>query len=137
MVLWKQCEIVCIAWLPFLIKLRQKLNKSSYPAVLAPLRRSIMDNAAHGTYQVEAVAAAANLSLRTAQRLANQHGTSVQQLIDDVRLANAKTFLNNAEIIIETVAQFVGYADVRAFRRAFKRWTRVCLKEYPNEISKE
>jgi AraC-like DNA-binding protein len=96
-----------------------------------------MDNAAHGTYQVEAVAAAAKLSLRTAQRLANQHGTSVQQLIDDVRLANAKTFLNNAEIIIETVAQLVGYADVRAFRRAFKRWTGVCLKEYPNEISKE
>ncbi|MGD1854569.1 MAG: helix-turn-helix domain-containing protein [Leptolyngbyaceae cyanobacterium] len=117
--------------------LRQKLNEDRYPPALLPLRRSIMDNAAHGKYEVTAAAAAANLSLRTAQRLANQHGTSIQQLIDDTRLVNAKTFLNNTEITIETVAQLVGYADVRAFRRAFKRWTGMSPKEYRNKIFKE
>ena len=112
--------------------LRQKLNGDRYPAALAALRQSIMDNATHGTYEVTAAAAAANLSLRTAQRLAKQHGTSVQKLINEIRQTNAKSFLNNSEITIETVAQLIGYADVRAFRKAFKRWTGLSPKEYRN-----
>ncbi|MEM8716246.1 MAG: helix-turn-helix domain-containing protein, partial [Cyanobacteria bacterium P01_G01_bin.4] len=116
--------------------LRQKLNADRYPAALAPLRRSIMDNAAHGRYEVTAAAAAANLSLRTAQRLAKQHGTSLQKLIDEIRLANAKNFLRNPEITIETVAQLIGYTDARAFRRAFKRWTGLSLKDYRNDLFK-
>ncbi|MEL7069770.1 MAG: AraC family transcriptional regulator ligand-binding domain-containing protein [Cyanobacteria bacterium J06581_3] len=116
--------------------LRQKLNSDRYPAALAPLRQSIMDNAAQGTYEVAAAAAAANMSLRTAQRLAQQHGTSVQKLVNDIRQENAKTFLNNPEITIDTVGQLVGYADVRAFRRAFKRWTGLSPKEYRNDIFK-
>ena len=114
--------------------LRQKLTREYYPAALAQLRQSIIDNAAHGTYEVAAAAAAANLSLRTAQRLAQQHGTSVQKLINDIRQTNAKTFLSNPEITIETVAQLVGYADVRAFRKAFNRRTGLSPKEYRNEI---
>ena len=117
--------------------LRQKLNSDRYPAALAPLRQSIMDNAAQGTYEVAAAAAAANMSLRTAQRLAQQHGTSVQKLVNDIRQTNAQAFLSNPEITIETVGQLVGYADVRAFRRAFKRWTKLSPKEYRNEIFKE
>ncbi|MEO1183163.1 MAG: AraC family transcriptional regulator ligand-binding domain-containing protein, partial [Cyanobacteria bacterium J06636_28] len=39
------------------VKLRQKLNDDDYPVALAPLRRSIMDNAAHGEYRVAAAAA--------------------------------------------------------------------------------
>ena len=117
--------------------LRQKLNGDRYPTALAPLCQSIMDNAAHGTYEVAAAAAAANLSLRTAQRLAKQHGgTSVQKLIDDIRQANAKTFLNKPQMTIETVAQLVGYADVRAFRKAFKRWTGLSPKEYRTKTFK-
>ncbi|MEM9218091.1 MAG: helix-turn-helix domain-containing protein [Cyanobacteria bacterium P01_F01_bin.150] len=117
--------------------LRQKLNGDRYPKDFALLYQSIMDNAAHGTYEVSAAAAAANLSLRTAQRLAKQHGTSMQKLINDIRQANAKTFLSNSEMTIETVAKLVGYADVRAFRKAFKRWTGLSPKEYRNETFKE
>ena len=116
--------------------LRQKLNSDRHPTALAPLRQSIMDNAAQGTYEVAAAAAAANISLRTAQRLAQQHGTSVQKLINEIRQANAKAFLNNPEITVETVGQLVGYADVRAFRKAFKRWTGLTPKKYRNEIIK-
>ncbi|MEM1369917.1 MAG: AraC family transcriptional regulator ligand-binding domain-containing protein [Cyanobacteria bacterium P01_H01_bin.15] len=116
------------------VNLRQKLNEDHYPLALAPLRRSIMDNAAHGKYEVVAAAAAANLSLRTAQRLAAQHGTSLQKLINEIRLINAKKFLNNREINLSTVAQLLGYADVRSFRKAFKRWTGLSPKAYRNEL---
>ena len=102
-----------------------------------PLRRSIMDNAAHGKYEVAAAAAATNLSLRTAQRLAKQHGTSLQKLIDEIRLLNAKKFLNNPEISLPMVAQLLGYADVGSFRKAFKRWTGLSPKAYQNELFKD
>lgn len=117
--------------------MRQKLQTDVYPVALLPLRRSIMDNATRGEYGSTAAAAAANLSLRTAQRLTAEYGTSLQELIDEIRLANAKNFLRNPEIKIETVAQLVGYADVRAFRRAFKRWTSLSPREYRNGILKK
>ena len=119
------------------VKLRQNLNEDSHPVALMPLRRSIMDNAAHGKYEVAAAATAANLSLRTAQRLAQQHGTSLQKLIDEIRLINAKKFLNNPEITLSTVARLLGYAEVGSFRKAFKRWTGLSPKAYRNETFKE
>ena len=119
------------------IDLRQKLQKDPYPPALMPLYQSIMDNAARGTYEVTAAVVEANLSLRTAQRLAKHHGTSLQTLIDETRLMNSQEFLANPDINISTVSQLVGYGDVRAFRRAFKRWTGQSPKEYRNDILKK
>lgn len=118
-------------------ELRQKLDSDRYPAALANLRQSIMANAAQGEYGAAAAAAAANLSLRTAQRLAKQHDTSLQQLIDEIRLANAKKLLSNLDISIEATGYLLGYADARAFRRAFKRWTSLSPKEYRKVISED
>ena len=106
---------------PHFAKLRQKLNDDRYPLALTKLRQSIIDNAAQGEYSATAAAATLNLSLRSAQRLAAQHHTSLQRLIDEVRLAKAKTLLNDPDSTIERVSQLVGYTDSRAFRRAFKR----------------
>ncbi|MEM1370083.1 MAG: helix-turn-helix domain-containing protein, partial [Cyanobacteria bacterium P01_H01_bin.15] len=55
-------------------------------------------------------------------------------LIDEIRLANAKSFLSDPEIDIATVGQIVGYTDARAFRRAFKRWTGLSPKEYRSQV---
>ena len=118
-------------------ELRQKLGSDRYPIALANLRRSIMENAAQGEYRAAAAATRANISLRTAQRLAKQHGTSLNELIDEIRLANAKSFLSDPEIDIAMVGQLVGYTDARAFRRAFKRWTGKSPKEYRREILSE
>ncbi|MGD1927287.1 MAG: AraC family transcriptional regulator ligand-binding domain-containing protein [Leptolyngbyaceae cyanobacterium] len=111
-------------------ELRQQLKSDRYPIALAELRRGIMENATQGEYGAAAAAAKANISLRTAQRLAKQHGTSLNALIDEIRLANAKSFLGDPEIDITTVGEIVGYTDARAFRRAFKRWTGRSPKEY-------
>ncbi|MBE9101867.1 AraC family transcriptional regulator ligand-binding domain-containing protein [Vacuolonema iberomarrocanum] len=114
-------------------ELRQQLGSDRYPLALAKLRQGIMENATQGEYGAAAAAAKANISLRTAQRLAKQHGTSLNALIDEIRLANAKSFLDDPEIDIATVGQLVGYTDARAFRRAFKRWTGLSPKEYRRE----
>lgn len=114
-------------------ELRQQLGSDRYPIALAKLRQGIMENATQGEYGAAAAAVKANISLRTAQRLVKQHGTSLNALIDEIRLANAKSFLGDPEIDIATVGQLVGYTDARAFRRAFKRWTGLSPKEYRRE----
>ncbi|MEM6453309.1 MAG: AraC family transcriptional regulator ligand-binding domain-containing protein [Cyanobacteria bacterium P01_D01_bin.105] len=111
-------------------ELRQQLGSDRYPIALAEIRRGIMENATQGEYGAAAAAASANISLRKAQRLAKQYGTSLNTLIDEIRLAYAKSFLRDPEIDIATVGKLVGYTDPRAFRRAFKRWTGLSPKEY-------
>ena len=87
------------------------------------LLRAIDENSSIGEYRIRAVAERANMSVRSAQRIAFERGTSLQKLINESRSANARAFLRNSEIEIEKVASLVGYSDARAFRRAFKRWT--------------
>ncbi|MFN3211956.1 MAG: AraC family transcriptional regulator ligand-binding domain-containing protein [Henriciella sp.] len=86
-------------------------------------RDAVQENALIGIFSARAAAIAANMSLRTAQRLVAARGTTIQHIMDQVRERRAKELLENAEIGIGAIASSLGYADERAFRRAFKRWT--------------
>ncbi|MEM6747569.1 MAG: AraC family transcriptional regulator ligand-binding domain-containing protein [Pseudomonadota bacterium] len=98
-------------------------DRDGLPVEVQRLREGIVQNASRGEFSAAAAAAGVNMSLRAAQRLAAEHGTSLQDLITDVRRAAAEKYLSNREIDTETVAALTGYSEARAFRRAFKRWT--------------
>lgn len=100
-----------------------RIEHSETTAELRALKQAVVSNAAGGGYRAAAVATAAGLNLRAAQRLAARNGLSLQRMIDDTRAASAKRFLADPAVPVETVAALVGYSDDRAFRRAFKRWT--------------
>jgi len=102
-------------------QVRNRVAREKIPPELSKLRDAISKNAEHGEYSVTAAAARTNLSLRAAQRLASLHKTSLQDLVEDIRLSNAKEFLRDPLATVETVARLVGYTDDRSFRRAFKR----------------
>lgn len=102
---------------------KKRLAQNTPPNKLQKLRSAIMENAERGNYSPAAAAARAGLSLRSAQRLTSDHETSLQIMVDEVRASNAKEFLNNPRVSVETVSRLVGYTEDRAFRRAFKRWT--------------
>ncbi|MEM9048659.1 MAG: helix-turn-helix domain-containing protein [Pseudomonadota bacterium] len=90
---------------------------------LGLLRRAIATGAATGDFGVAGILHRSRLSRRTAQRLTARHGTTLGALIEEARLARAKLLLSDRGMSIERAAQFLGYSDDRAFRRAFKRWT--------------
>jgi len=102
-------------------QVRNRVEREKVPPELSTLRDAIAKNAEHGDFSVTAAAARANLSLRSAQRLASLHQTSLQDLIEDIRLSGAKEILRDPSTTVETVARLVGYTDDRSFRRAFKR----------------
>ncbi|MEL6337736.1 MAG: helix-turn-helix domain-containing protein, partial [Pseudomonadota bacterium] len=103
--------------------------QNQVPAFLR-LARAIADGGASGDYRVSAAVIRADMSPRAAQRVAARAGTSLQDMIEEARRANAEAFLSDPTITIETVATMLGYSDDRAFRRAFKRWTGTSPSDY-------
>ena len=63
------------------------------------------------------------MSERTLQRNLGREGTSMQALLDELRHQLALRHLAEAKESIAEISFLLGFADVRAFHRAFKRWT--------------
>ncbi|MEO1041084.1 MAG: AraC family transcriptional regulator ligand-binding domain-containing protein [Pseudomonadota bacterium] len=114
----------------------ERLGGAGVPEALTELRQAILENAARGTFEAAAIAATAGMSLRTAQRLAAHHGTSVSAMIDEVRATSARELLKETDTDIETISAMLSYSDSRAFRRAFKRWTGFTPTAYRLSVKK-
>jgi AraC-like DNA-binding protein len=71
----------------------------------------------------ERLAAMFNMHVRTFHRRLSDHGTSHQQLLDDTRLSFACRLLEEDRRSLPQIAELLGYAEMRSFIRAFKRWS--------------
>jgi len=103
--------------------MRAQLRARGPADALAAVRRAIEQLAERSAYSAEALARRMGMSLRSLQRHVRGHGSTVSALLDTARQANAVALLNDPRLSIDQVAEAVGYADRRAFNRAFKRWT--------------
>lgn len=90
---------------------------------LARLVRAIEFNGHDGLFGAADAASRARLSLRSAQRIMAAHGTSLRQAVEEFRARKALQYLGDGRLDTEEIAARLGYADARAFRRAFARWT--------------
>ena len=63
------------------------------------------------------------VSPRTLQRRLAERGTNLSKVLDEVRERDARRRLLDPETRVEDVAAALGFADVSAFSRAFRRWT--------------
>jgi AraC-like DNA-binding protein len=84
-------------------------------AIVAELRR--------GEVQLASVATAVAVSERTLQRRLRDEGTSFEALLDETRFALASSYLRDPALGIAEIAWLIGYAEIAAFYRAFRRWT--------------
>lgn len=62
------------------------------------------------------------ITIRTAQRRFREEGTSFREVIEEARARRAREMLS-AEMPASSIAEALGFGDVRSFRRAAKRWT--------------
>lgn len=76
----------------------------------------------NGTPKVSAVAKPLGVSARTLQRRLRAEGTSVNQLVDRVREDLATQHLRRG-VSTSEIAMVLGFSELSAFHRAFKRWT--------------
>lgn len=113
-------ELICVAVRAQLDRLleRPPPHRELVQALLGSLRGSVDEACALGE-----LAQAFNCSERTLRRRLAQEGASYVHLRDQVRHERATDLLRNTGMSVAEVAQAVGFADARSFRRAFKRWT--------------
>lgn len=106
---------------------RHQLNQLLHiPIGQDDLLESVASRLRHGLQETPRqgdMAGHINVSERTLRRRLAQRETSFRELRDTTRLARARDLLANTGMTIAEVAQALGYADARSFRRAFKRWT--------------
>lgn len=76
-----------------------------------------------GEPTLESVGRAMAMSARTLQRRLADEGTTFQRVLDEARQALATAWLAEGATSVGEVAFLTGFADARAFRRAFQRWT--------------
>lgn len=74
---------------------------------------------------LEQVAAHFHQSPRNLRRQLRARGVGFQDLLDEVRYAQARQYLTATALTVESIARQLGYADPRSFRTAFKRWSQM------------
>lgn len=94
------------------------------PSTTDALRRHLIKLPPSIVPEVHAVARALGMSERTLQRRLGDEGTSFKAVLDGVRREFSLSYLRDPRHSISDVAFLVGFAEVSAFSRAFRRWTR-------------
>ena len=107
-----------------------ELLPAAVPPIVAQIREAVLGELATSGAELSRVAKRVAMSTRTVQRRLEEAGTSYQDLVDEVRGALAKDLLRDRARSIIDVAFELGYADLKGFYRAFRRWTETTPAEW-------
>jgi AraC-like DNA-binding protein len=83
----------------------------------------LFSNAYLGVLTLEEVAANFNVSARSLQRKLQEEGITYQQLSDAVKKSLAVHYIQSGSYPLKEISAMLGYNELSAFTRAFKRWT--------------
>ncbi len=101
---------------------------------LASVREGIALAVCDGPPSIETVAERLSLSVRTLQRRLGEHGVVYKGLVDDVRRDLALRYLADGKHDLTEIAFLVGYSELSAFDRAFRRWTGSTPKSHQKQL---
>lgn len=108
--------------------LAQRLART--PGPLADVHDTLADLLAKGPPTVSALAKALGASERTLQRRLASRGVTFSILLDGVRREVALAAVRTPAVTVQELAARCGFSDVKAFRRAFRRWTGESPRSY-------
>jgi AraC-like DNA-binding protein len=87
------------------------------------VRRAIGELLRDGDPKIARVAKKIAMSPRTLERRLQERGVGFKKLMDDTRRRFALSYLRDRKNSLTDVAFLLGYSELSAFNRAFKRWT--------------
>ncbi|GAB3993674.1 AraC family transcriptional regulator [Spirosoma daeguense] len=93
------------------------------PSLKERICNHLISNAYLGIPTLEGIAANFNTSARSLQRKLQDEGVTYQQLADSIRKSLAMTYLESGKYPLKEISYLLGYNELSAFSRAFKRWT--------------
>jgi AraC-like DNA-binding protein len=96
-----------------------------------PRARSALDSLLEArAASLQSLAKALHVSARTLRRRLNERGSSYRGLLDDARRSLALQCVPDAELSFDEIAAALGFHDLSAFYRAFRRWTNATPAAY-------
>ena len=99
------------------------LSMRKHGDVVVATRKAIAPRIAQGHPDMQEVAAALGMNVRTLQRRLAEAGTCYKRIIDEVRLDAACRLLGDRNLTLAEIAAALGYSHPAHFTRAFTRWT--------------
>ncbi|GAB3223303.1 helix-turn-helix domain-containing protein [Spirosoma arcticum] len=93
----------------------------------------LLTNAYLGIPSLEAIAANFNTSSRSMQRKLRDEGVTYQEVADSVRKTLALQYLAAGSHPVKEISYILGYNELSAFSRAFKRWTGAAPVQYQKQ----
>jgi AraC-like DNA-binding protein len=103
---------------------------------LSAVRRAIAESMRDGDPKLARVTKKISMSRRALQRRLKEHGVVFKTLADDTRRRFALDYLRDRKQTVTEIAFLLGYSEVSAFNRAFKRWTGRTPLDYRRNIGK-
>ncbi len=96
---------------------------SSNAEFCSKVRDYLSGNAYLGIPTLQEVAANFHMTARSLQRRLRSESTSYQQIADSIRKELAVDYMKTGKYPVKEISAILGYNEVSAFTRAFKRWT--------------
>jgi AraC-like DNA-binding protein len=98
--------------------------------LLAQVRQQILRRLRAGSVSIQAVAAALDLSERTLQRRLGECGATFNELVERMRFELSRRYLQQDHLSLTEIGYLLGYSELSAFSRAFRRWAGVSPIEF-------
>jgi AraC-like DNA-binding protein len=98
--------------------------------LLASTRRIVGELLRDGDPTLAQVARKLEIGPRTLQRRLKEEGIDFKALVDDTRHRFSLNYLRDRKHTLTEIAYLLGYSEVSAFNRAFKRWTGSTPSDY-------
>jgi AraC-like DNA-binding protein len=102
--------------------------------LLASVRRATAETMRDGDLNLARVAKQMAMSARTLQRQLKERGVDFKHLTDETRRRFAVNYLKDRKITLTEVAFLLGYSELSAFNRAFKRWSGSTPLDYRRSV---
>ncbi|MDX1555560.1 MAG: AraC family transcriptional regulator [Xanthomonadales bacterium] len=97
--------------------------RSDEEDIVTRVKHLVSANLSEGPVDIDSVASALGLSRRTLQRRLADAGDVFNDLVESVRIAFAKEYIQHSDYSLTDIALMLGYGELSSFSRAFKRWT--------------
>ena len=105
--------------------------------LVAAVRRAIGEAMRDGEPKLSRAAKQFGMSPRLLQRRLKEYGLDFKKLVDDTRQRLALQYIKEEKDTLTQIAFMLGYSDVSAFNRAFKRWTGTAPLKYRRTLANQ
>lgn len=90
-----------------------------------------------GNYQLDDIAKRLHMNRQTLYRRLKAEDQNFKDLLDNIRQAKAMELIQDRNMSLSEIAYYLGFSEISAFSRAFKRWTGETPTHYRQVLFKE